>query len=52
MLVMATVLALVFVTVTDCAALEVWIGRSPKASERGESVSTEVVTVWLAIATE
>ena len=40
MLVMATALGLVFVTVTDFAALVVLIGWLPKASERGVSVST------------
>src|SRR5476651_2091934 len=50
--VMATVLGLVFVTVTDCAALEVLIGRLPKASDRGVSVSTEDSFVRQAVATE
>ena len=50
--VMATALALVFVTVTDCAALTVWMGRLPKASDHGESVSVEVVSAWPATATE
>ena len=50
--VMATALALVFVTFPDCAALEVWFGRSPKASECGVSVSTEVVWAVAAITTE
>jgi len=48
----ATDLALVFVTVTDCAALEVWIGRLPKASEGGVSVGAEVFTAWPAIAAD
>jgi hypothetical protein len=50
--VIARALGLVFVTVTDCAALEVLIGRLPKASARGASVSTEGTSACPAIATD
>ncbi len=50
MAVTATAMGLVFVTVTDCAALVELISRLPKASDRGASVSTDPVPWFAAVA--